>query len=376
MGKIKNLEFLRVIGCLAIVLLHLFKTDFLGVFRSVHFYNNIMHFTRDGQKAVELFFILSGFFFAFKLNTAASLWEFLKKKIIRLYPVLIGCIILSGIISLFGILKFDLYSNFLVLCGALATPFDKNMPGVQVRPYWYVSGMLWCLLTYYYLLKNFNKKFVNLIIFVITFVTYALVIQVNGGKINNGCPTIYYIVTSKLLRAFAGIGLGYFIGNWWRENGERISQISLNIYQKLLCTVAELACLFFIIFNLMFHKVVYKNDMIFIVIFAITIMLFVAKKGYISQVLNDTKLGDISVFFAKYTYSIYMVHAIVLYTAAGSVWKYHKDIVFLHPYLNFCVTMLVMLGLGVVMYHFVEEPCMNYFKNRQNADVAKVLQER
>ena len=133
MGKIKNLEFLRVIGCLAIVLLHLFKSYNLGMFKDISFYSDIMaQFTGNGQKAVELFFILSGFFFAFKLNTSASLSEFIKKKVKRFYPVLIACIILSGIITLFGILKFDLYSNFLVLFGTLATPFDKNMPGVQV----------------------------------------------------------------------------------------------------------------------------------------------------------------------------------------------------------------------------------------------------
>ena len=94
MQKIKNIEFLRIIGCIAIILLHLFENARLhGLFGDIEIYDKLYCMTSNGQKAVDLFFIISGFFFALKFNPAKSIWEFLKHKFIRLYPVLIFGII-------------------------------------------------------------------------------------------------------------------------------------------------------------------------------------------------------------------------------------------------------------------------------------------
>ncbi|MBQ8460042.1 acyltransferase family protein [bacterium] len=81
MQKIKNIEFLRVIGCIAIILLHLYCGQLYKYFPDITMYlkgNNILS---NGQKAVDLFFIISGFFFAYLLNTKYSLWEFLKRNL-------------------------------------------------------------------------------------------------------------------------------------------------------------------------------------------------------------------------------------------------------------------------------------------------------
>ena len=81
MQKFKNIEFLRVIGCLAIVLLHLFnKARLFGLFPDIDLYRHFMSMTSSGQKAVDLFFIISGFFFVYKLDVTQSLWNFIKKK--------------------------------------------------------------------------------------------------------------------------------------------------------------------------------------------------------------------------------------------------------------------------------------------------------
>ena len=98
MQKIKNIEFLRVIGCLAVVCLHLFNNARLhGLFDDITLYDKLFTMTRNGQKAVDLFFILSGFFFAWKLNIAETCLNFIKHKLIRLYPLLVFAILLSFI---------------------------------------------------------------------------------------------------------------------------------------------------------------------------------------------------------------------------------------------------------------------------------------
>ena len=58
--KIKNIEFLRVIGCIAVVLYHTFFSGGLhSMFPYIWKYNELWIMTSNGQKAVDLFFILS-----------------------------------------------------------------------------------------------------------------------------------------------------------------------------------------------------------------------------------------------------------------------------------------------------------------------------
>ena len=74
--------------------------------------------TKNGNMAVDLFFIISGFFFTLKLNTTKTLWQFLKKKLIRLYPVAIFIFFLGWLgHSLFGLYKLSIYDSILILFG-------------------------------------------------------------------------------------------------------------------------------------------------------------------------------------------------------------------------------------------------------------------
>lgn len=65
MTKIKNIEFLRIIAILAVVLLHMFHSD--GVIHdlklNINLYDKLYKMTANGQKGVDFFFILSGMFF-------------------------------------------------------------------------------------------------------------------------------------------------------------------------------------------------------------------------------------------------------------------------------------------------------------------------
>ena len=99
--KFKNIEFLRIIGCIAIILLHLFSAKHLHkIFNDIDLYNKFLIMTSNGQKAVDLFFILSGLFFGLKLDVTKPLIEFIKQKLIRVYPLLVYCIALFFLISL------------------------------------------------------------------------------------------------------------------------------------------------------------------------------------------------------------------------------------------------------------------------------------
>ena len=79
--KIQNIEFLRIIGCIAVIALHFFGTpSFRNLFIDFGWIDKVFIMTRHGYLAVELFFILAGIFFVLTLDTGMSLWEFVKKN--------------------------------------------------------------------------------------------------------------------------------------------------------------------------------------------------------------------------------------------------------------------------------------------------------
>ena len=371
-SKIKNLEFLRVVAALAIVWFHLFfkgKCSLYTLFPDVPLYHHTLNLmTYNGQKAVDLFFILSGFFFAFKLNTTYSLLEFIKKKIQRLYPVLIFVLLLSFIISLFGIVNFNFYDAILTLLGLSGTTLMKTPGETNVGQFWYCSALLWVMGLYFYLLKTYNKKNVNLFIAVSVFVAYSIIVVGHSGRISNQAYVAFYIFKISMLRAFGGIGLGYFIGEWYRNNINKIENLKINIKQFLCITIFEFMCLYFIINNLMLHKIHYKNDMIFIATFVAIIILFLCKKGFISKFFDN----NIWASAGKYTYSIFMTHALIRNILANSLWiKYHEWIV-CHSLLNIFITIILFITFGIFTYHFVEQPCADYFKQSRGGGTYNV----
>ena len=227
-----------------------------------------------------------------------------------------------------------------------------------------MSSMLWVLGIYFYLLKNYEKKTCNLFIFLAVFFCYSFLICARDGKINSPQTTYYYVFNVGFMRAVGGIGIGYFIGEWWKSNSDKIEQKSISFWQKILITLLEFACLYFMVKYLLLKRMRFKNDMIFIVDFVVIIMLFLSKKGYISQLLNDTILGDVWMFFSKYTYSIYMVHKMVFAFLRELHWKKYPEFIHTHPLINVIFVLGLVLSAGIFLYHFVEKPCTKYLSKK------------
>lgn len=360
--KIKNIEFLRVIGCIAIILFHFFNGHgFYELYGTIWNYGQLYWNTLNGNKAVDLFFILSGLFFTLKLApppNLPSMYDFVKKKVLRLWPVLIWSMFLSLLISLTGAFRFSFFNNILTLLGLNGTGLVFKHGNVGV--FWYVSAMLWVLILFYYLLKNFDKKIVNLIIALLIYFSYAFILNARNGSIGNHVQTFYYIFNIGILRALGGIGIGYFIGEWYKNNKEKIKNLTLSLKTTLIITALELCCLYFIIYNLMLHKLRYNNQIIFIIVFATIIVLFLLNKGYISKALNN----DFSVFLGKYTYSIYMTHTLIKEVFKNLIWKYYLTFGIAHPVLTIIIALSSVLIIGVFTYHCVEKPAAEYIKQK------------
>ena len=358
MDKIKNIEFLRIVGCIAIILFHLFSSINNSPLNDIEPYAKFFSMTRNGDKAVDLFFILSGLFFCYKLNLKASMFEFIKHKVLRLWSVLIFIIFLYFIFSLFGIINFNFYHFLLCFLGLNGTSLVTVGAGVVV--FWYISAMLFVLAFYYYLLKNYEEKNVNLTIALIVFFSYGVLIHALKGNIYGHDKALNCIINIGMLRALGGIGVGYFIGLWYKNNFEAIKNFNYKIWHILALTFIEFISLYFIINNLMLHKLKYRNKIIFIIAFVAVIIAFLINKGFISRFLNKNWCVNV----AKYTYSFYMTHSFLFNSLKNSIWKNHAEIIIAHPYLNLFITLALVFILGIFTYHFVEAPCAKYFKNK------------
>ncbi len=368
MEKIKNIEFLRVFACITIILFHLM--DRLGkYFGDINLYTIWQSNIVNGQKAVDLFFIISGFFFAWKLNTKYDFIDFFKKKIIRLYPVLLFIILLSLLVSLTGLTKWNLHDNLMAFLGLNGTPLVLQRKGTSVNHFWYVSSLLWVMMPIYYARKNYNEKNVNFILAILVFFSYSILLHTLNGKIYGIEKIVYGFINVGLLRAIGGVGVGYFIGEWYKNNEEKIRATKNNAINYIFSTLVEAGCISFIIINLMFHELKYKNQLLFIVIFAICIIFFLRKKGFFSYILNDTKLANIFNFFGKYTYSIYMVH-LLIYHLFNKYWKSNPIFVIEHPVIHLGLIFSFVIITGVLIYHFVEEPAAKYLNNKLKKEKA------
>lgn len=362
-NKIINLEILRVIGCITIVWFHLCKSVLLKIFPDCHLYTRLGIMSCNGMKAVDLFFILSGFFFAYKLNLHKTLFEFVEHKVKRLWPVLIFVIVTSYIIHIFGGIDWNLWDNLLILLGLNGTSLVLPAKTHTVAgPFWYVSAMLWVLSFIFYIRKILPKKFTDLIIAMCVFFSYSFILHSKQGAINSMHQTFYYIFNVGLMRAMGGCGIGYFIGEWFKNwnNNEHPNKLSVYIY-----SIVEFACLYFIINDLMFYKNNYQNQIIFIIVFVLCIVLFLQKRGFVSQFLNNSKFAILVSKAGVYTYSIYMTHFFVIKMFTKSFYLWYRDWILLHPVLMLIFTMFVILMFGILTYYLVEKPVANYFRYKK-----------
>lgn len=363
MQKMKNIEFLRVIAILAIVLLHFFHSRQGGILNSyvdVPLYNKLFKMTANGQKAVDFFFIVSGFFFylGFVRFPDMSLGEFFKKKVIRLWPVMCFTVLLAGIFACFKLVNFAYWDNLnalLFLNGTTLVRFGGNLGAA-----WYCSALMFNFLLFFYLLKNFRRQTVWLIIAVGIYLSYTFVLRGNNYHLNNTDRLFAYIFNSRMTRAFGGIGIGIFIGLWYKTYEMRIRDYVPLLKTKVAISGVEFICLYFMINNLILHRFAYHNDFMYVIVFVLLIVTFVCNKGFISQWLNQ----DVFVYASRYVYSIFMTHMLILSVVKRGFWKMHRVFLEQYPVMNMVLALSLVILVGVLTYHLVEVKCKNYLTKK------------
>ena len=204
--KIYGLDLLRFIAVSIIIFGHLIEKFLLKYF-DVPLYISIQtHHAMMYGLMCELLFLISGFLFYYSTLKNQTIIDFMVKKWIRLAPVVVFSVLLWCFFPKLSV--FQCYSSALLQCFFVA---QNGIIGTSDMSHlWYIDVMLLSMVFYFYLLKNFDFKFVKLIMALIIFFSYTMIMP--GEKYYPTDPYFHGIFFSFLLRGLAGIGVGFFLG--------------------------------------------------------------------------------------------------------------------------------------------------------------------
>lgn len=322
---------------------------------------------RQSYIVVDFFFVLSGFVIALNYNfikTGNELWEFIKKRFIRLYPLLFYTSSIFLLYKLFSRLVvkqympavfesklgIDYHEHIQPYIDSLfftnSTPIWGYSLGLNI-PAWSISAemisyLVFGSLSVFFTLKNKRLGFVLLILF------SAIFLKIKGE--------FFTTVEYGFVRAFVSFFSGYFV---WE-----LSHFKFKIKDYL-----EYFMALFLIAILYVLQVLNRDSSagvtfsIFFVplFFSISILLLLKTNGTISRFLDLKPIQ----YLGKISYSIYLNHYILLSLIVKPIFRIFK---FESTLFNQFIVFIFLLALTVFYSHFtyiyIEKKISNRLKKK------------
>lgn len=350
--RLYNIDFLRFIFAIIIVYFHVLHSNIMPYIGINEEYHILQKLSSNAYTIVECFFVISGFFLFYTCtNSHINIWDFLFKRVVRLWPVLFFSIIIG--VAFFHQNKVISIINTLFLqCIGISLDYK----GIN----WYISPLFWGSLFLYSLTKCFNNKTAVLWIAILTYFGYAININVTNGGF--GRETVLGFLNLGLLRALAGLGMGYLIA--LASESLRTDQILtppilptllLPYKDKIkigLFTILETGCFCYLIGYFIFG-LNNRNKIIVVILFTLLFLSFIFKEGLLAKVLDRPIWGNMG----KYAYSIYVLQQIGFWILQRTVWQ---SFMVNHVFLCLLISVAFCAGLGVMTYYIVEKPCSRW----------------
>lgn len=296
--KLKNIEILRFIFIIQIMLMHLVCSK--GLLSSLSFHVPLFRYLHEtawsAYVGVDYFFIISGFFLYYTFRNMHS-HQFILHKIKRFLPTMLVSLMIIFLLSrYYSDIRFDQYRAIYTIT------FTASFMPVGVGYSWFIGPLFWASLFYFYTLKHFDRKYLNILFSILIIASYSILVNNTCNNFSNASPQLYRFLNVGVLRALAGMGIGYFIGQLYTESLRDLRDLAPNRLYRTLFTIAEALLLFFIIYCGSFCPFG-KNAMIAIFAFVALFILFLLKWGHISRFLDN----NVSVFLGKYVFTIYVL---------------------------------------------------------------------
>lgn len=355
--ELYNVDFLRFLFAVIIVYFHIFHDNIMKFTNDSGFYKNLYE-NANGDVLVECFFVLSGFFmfYSFRKHPDLSFAKFAYSKVARLWPVLVFSILLY-IIFFDGSVLYGFFCALFLECSGLSLGFM----GIS----WYISPLFWTFLLYFGLHKIIKKeKTFCFITAVMSYISYALVCNANGGAFSRGMG--FGFVSLAMCRAIGGLGTGYLVATIVQNlkgNGfeERISDTKAKrIIVFIIASIGEVVPLALILLNCFVKEFDFNTNLYDVLLFAILMLFLPFKAGIFSKITNNKIFG----FFGRYSYSIYVTQSTVILILQRTLWL-NTDFVVNHALRCIGITLLFSFVFSVATYYIIEKPGAKLFKKAQ-----------
>lgn len=346
----KNVDFLRFIFAIIIVMFHGRNATVLPYLLFPTF--------KHCHVCVDFFFIISGFFLFYSIKNIDTV-TFAIKRFFRLAPMVWFIVLFTIIASIFIKEENFTLSNIILRCLLLSNiGFAPSTEGaLSLGITWFVSVLFWVSIFYFYIHKIFDKKYLNLIIWLIIIFSYALYYSNNHFGTGGHTHTLYHFADIGVLRGLAGIGIGYFISELYKSTF--LKQCSKNL--KLVITGVEIFSISFLSYYLFFTaKLPGKSGFVYIVVFSILFYLFLSKQGFISKLLEK----DIWRELGNASYAIYIIHFPLFKVLHFTLYKHFANFVNSHTLLTFILQTIFAIIIGILVHHLYEIPINRLIKKK------------
>lgn len=308
--RFEVLDIFRGIFSSLVVLFH------MSAFADTPIINN--EFVYNCDLFVDFFFVLSGFVIAYSyqfIKTSKELGKFYKKRFFRLYPLHLIVLLIFVLIELskhtasgyVHVNKIDNVSNNL-------TTFFTNLflvnsikiPGVHDVSWniasWSISAEMSAYLVFGLSMVFINRNNLSKIktaIYSIVIIASALALYLCTGGFK-----LVYTFDYGFLRGIMGFFIGVVCYNTFNATKTYFRTLKNSLF-----TFLEIIFLALIIGFACYGSVFKAYGFIYEILFFITIIIFAFEKGWLSGLLKRSKFLHKT---GQYSYSIYMIHTLIL----------------------------------------------------------------
>lgn len=330
LSRLGNIEFLRLIFTLAIVVFHV---------------SPAVHLETYGWQCVEAFFILSGYFLAFTYSKERNVLYDAWNRYIRFVPlVIVGGLLMNG--------GWQSFLAIFMIQGAFL-PYEV-VPNIAA---WYIVVLFWCSLFFSALFRLLDRR---KLIFVTSVLVFFLFTQTLTFKSELSPSWLSTVLGYPLLRGLSCMGLGVILCHFCPKVETKACRISVPY------SIAEIIVLMYVIISIFTASHNSLTGWIYLpIVHGALLYLFLQQRGICSRLFSFPFFSKLS----KYTLSIYLTHGAIQVTAT----QYFKDafpgLIESNPYTYIICAVICSVFLGIIAYYIIEIPCIHllrFFNRSQN----------
>ncbi len=357
--KIVNVQFLRAIAALSVVIYH----------TSAHYFavggetsgNIFSYMSQIGYAGVDIFFVISGYIMWIttkRVNGIRGVLNFIYARLTRIYlgywPFFFFLLLIYYHYSPSSLDKFDLIGSFFLTVSSTSKLLLEVAWTLQYELYFYLSFSLLLLFSR----EKFFKILLFILIVIVAIQFYGISYLDIYAKNNiDGASSFYLFWFSPFnIEFLLGCFVGYYFEHWRIKN---------------------LFFVFFVIFTFLILAIFYQNNYIIgtladgyyipqrVIFFGTISMLLLAVLVELNN-RNIVILPKFSLLVGGASYSLYLSHNIILLLLSGiGLMSTIKDFGAFQGLLMTFVVLIILL-LSILHYKFVEIPLMNFAKKSKD----------